>query len=175
MRQSTPTLCAFCVVVALSIAAALLCALSLTSFAEERWRTYTNPRFGTTADYPADLFTVADPPPENDDGQGFRTTDGRAQLSIYGSWNVDSNTPQTYVSNYVDSAGVTYKRVTDRFYVVSGIRDGKIFYDRCNFLFDPHGIIDCISISYPQAERSEWNSIVSRLSKSLRRGHSKLR
>jgi len=50
-------------------------ASNCVSVAKERWATYSNPRFGTTADYPADLFTVLDPPPENGDGQGFQTTD----------------------------------------------------------------------------------------------------
>jgi hypothetical protein len=113
---------------------------------------------------------VLDPPPENGDGQGFRTSDGRAQLSIYGAWNVERVTPETYVDNYADLAGasVTYKRVTHRFYVISGTREGKIFYDRCNFSPDPGGIIDCLSISYPEQEKTEWNPIVSRLSRSLR-------
>jgi len=44
-------------------------ASNCASVAEERSATYTNPRFGTTADYPPDLFTVLDPPPENGDGQ----------------------------------------------------------------------------------------------------------
>jgi hypothetical protein len=139
---------------------------------EERWATYTNSRFGTTADYPANLFTVLDPEPENGDGQGFRTPDDRAQLSIYGAWNVQGDTPQSYVANYVDLAGasVTYKRVTDRFYVISGTRKGKIFYDRCNFSANPTGIIDCLTISYPEQAKSVWDPIVSRLSSSLRVG-----
>jgi hypothetical protein len=152
--------------------AILASVFSYAGVAKERWATYTNPRFGTTADYPAGLFTVLDPPPENGDGQGFRTPDGRAHLSIYGAWNVEGDTPQTYVANYVDLAGasVTYKQVTDRFYVISGTREGKIFYDRCNFSVGPQGIIDCLTISYPEQEKSEWSPIVSRLSRSLRPG-----
>jgi hypothetical protein len=133
--------------------------------AQERWATYTNPRFGTTADYPADIFTVRDPPPENGDGQSFHSSDGRAQLSIYGQWNVQGDTPQSYVANYVDLAGATvvYKRVIDRFYIVSGTRDGNIFYDRCNFSPDPEGIIDCLTITYPEQEKTVWDPIATRL------------
>jgi hypothetical protein len=39
--------------------------------ASERWVTYSNPRFGTTVDYPADLFSVAEQPSENGDGAGL--------------------------------------------------------------------------------------------------------
>jgi hypothetical protein len=145
-------------------------ASNCASVAKERWATYTNPRFGTTADYPADLFTVLDPPPENGDGQGFQTTDGRAHLLIYGAWNVEGDTPKSYVDNYVDvrGASVTYKQITEHFFVASGMREGKVFYDRCNFSAHPDAVIHCFSISYPEQEKTEWNSIVSRLSRSLR-------
>jgi hypothetical protein len=145
-------------------------ASNCASVAKERWATYTNPRFGTTADYPADLFTVLDPPPENGDGQGFQTTDGRAHLLIYGAWNVEGDTPKSYVDNYVDvrEASVTYKQITEHFFVASGMREGKVFYDRCNFSAHPDAVIHCFSISYPEQEKTEWNSIVSHLSRSLR-------
>jgi hypothetical protein len=139
----------------------------------DQWVSYTNLRFGTTADYPADIFTVLDPPPGNGGGQGFQTEDGRAQLGIYAARNVENDTPQSYIGSYVDLKGsrVTYKHLTDRFFVVSGTREGKIFYTRCNFSADPEGIIDCLSISYPEAEKTEWDAIVTRLSESLRAGN----
>ena len=139
-------------------------------WAQERWATYANPRFGTMADYPADLFTVRDPPPENGDGQSFRTADGRAQLSIYGTRNAEADTPQSYVKKNVDPQGASYKRVTKRFYIVSGIREGSIFYDRCNFPPVPEGVIDCFSLTYAAQEKAAWDPIVTRLSNSLRAG-----
>ena len=145
-------------------------ASNCASVAEERWATYSNPRFGMTADYPADLFTVLDPPPENGDGQGFKTTDGRAHLLIYGAWNAEDDTPKSYFDNYIDVKGtsVTYKHITEHFFVASGMREGKVFYDRCNFSAHPDAAIYCFSISYPEQEKTEWDSIVSRLSRSLR-------
>src|SRR5262245_45275746 len=101
--------------------------------AQEGWTTYTNARFGAKAAYPAGRFSVRDRPPENGDGQIFRTPDGRAELTIYGAHNVQQDTPQSYVANYVDLAGASLKRITARYFVVSGIRDDKIFYQRCNF------------------------------------------
>jgi hypothetical protein len=44
----------FRVIAIVTLTFASICA----SVAKERWATYSNPRFGTTADYPADLFTV---------------------------------------------------------------------------------------------------------------------
>jgi hypothetical protein len=50
----------FRVIAIVTLTFASICA----SVAKERWAIYSNPRFGTTADYPADLFTVLDPPPD---------------------------------------------------------------------------------------------------------------
>jgi hypothetical protein len=147
-------------------------ALACPAQAQEQWATYKNPRFGTTADYPAHLFTQREPPPENGDGQTFRTGDGRAQLSIYGARNVEGDTPQSYLDRYVDleGAAIGLKRVTARFYVVSGTRGEEIFYDRCNFPAKRDGIIDCFTIAYPAADKAVWDAVVTRLSRSLRSG-----
>ncbi len=140
------------------------------ALAEHRWATYANPRFGTIADYPADLFTVQDPPPENGDGASFRTADGRAQLSIYGAYNVENDTPQSYVAKNDEFQSATYKRVTSEFYAVSGTSGTDIYYDRCNF--PPHNddVLNCLHATYPAAEKAFWDPIVTRISKSLRSG-----
>lgn len=155
------------------LAALLLSASGAPASAEEGgWITYRNARFGTTADYPAHLFSVRDVPPANGDGQAFRTEDGRATLLIYGARNAENETPGSYLAKYVDLEGVTvsYRRVTDRFYAVSGLRGENIFYERCNFAPVPQGIIDCIGISYPADEKTMWDPIVARLGASLRAG-----
>jgi hypothetical protein len=69
---------------------------------------------------PADLFTVKDAPPENGDGQTFHTADGRAELAIYGGYNIDGERPEAYVSHNVNLSDVTYKKIGSDFYAVSG-------------------------------------------------------
>ena len=49
MMRTLPFLLALCV--------------TTSAAAQQRWATYANPRFGTTVDYPADLFPQRDPPP----------------------------------------------------------------------------------------------------------------
>lgn len=153
----------------------LLSALGAAAIAHAQdggWATYRNARYGTTAEYPANLFAVRDVPPANGDGQGFRTEDGRATLLIYGARNAENDTPASYLAKYVDLVGVavSYRRVTDRFYAVSGMRGENIFYERCNFPAVPHGVIDCIGITYPADEKEAWDPIVARLGASLRAG-----
>jgi hypothetical protein len=150
--------------------AALMLVVPCAAMAKEPWANYANPRFGASADYPDDVFTVLDAPPENGDGQRFHTADGRAELSIWGAWNADGDTPKSYVENYVEEsgAGITYRQITDRFFVASGTKDGKIFYQRCNFLTRPDAMVHCFEMRYPEQEKEKWDAIVSRVSRSLR-------
>ncbi len=128
-----------------------------------------NPRFGTIVDYPANIFTVRDPPPENGDGQSFHSSDGHAQLLIYGAYNTEGDTPKSYLEKHADE-GVSYRHTTARTYVISGTRKEQLFYERCNFHEGKNDIIDCFTVTYPAAEKVVWDPIVTRLSKSLRGG-----
>jgi hypothetical protein len=153
-------------ILALAMGAVGLCLAGVPTAAAERWATYSNPRFGATADYPADLFTVMNPPPENGDGQTFHTADGRAELTIYGTNNIDGEPPETYVSKHVSLADVSYKKVGADFYAVSGKRGAAIYYERCNF---PNlDVLVCFYMSYPAAEKTMWDEIVARVGRSLR-------
>ena len=139
--------------------------------AQQRWTTYADPRFGTTIDYPADLFVQRDPPPDNGDGQAFRSRDGRARLAVWGAYNVDGESPQDYVEQYVKpDGGITYRQVTARYFAVSGLRKGDIFYQRCNFAAAPGDVIDCFEVTYPPADKAAMDAVVARLSRSLRSG-----
>jgi len=135
-----------------------------------RWSTYANARFGTTADYPSDVFTRRDPPPENGDGVAMHTADNRATLTIFGHYNVENDTPQSYFDNIVDKDGVTYKQITKTYYVASGTRGANIFYERCNFRKGDMATVDCFELTYPAAEKAAWDAIVTRISQSLRAG-----
>ena len=146
-----------------------ICAVA-SAAAQEQWATYSNARFGTTADYPVSLFSMRDPPPDNGDGQVFHTEDRRAHLTVWGAHNADGDSAQSYLKRYGTQDAVSYRRVTARYYVVSGTREGDIFYERCNFSAKPDGIIDCLNVTYPAQDKAAWDPIVTRLSESLRGG-----
>ena len=148
-----------------ALAAALLLS-SAAALAEEQWRTYGNARFGVFVDYPASLFTVEDAPPENGDGQSFHSADGKAELAVWGSYNIDNETPAAYLADKTDLTGVSYQKAGRDFYAISGMRDGAIFYQRCNF---PQGdAIARFNLSYPEADKAKWDEIVKRVGQSLR-------
>lgn len=146
-----------------------ICASIGVAAAKDQWATYMNPRFGTIADYPASIFTVRDREPENGDGQSFHSGDGQAQLSIYGSYNTEGETPRQYLERLAEQ-GVSYKHTTARYYVVSGTRADQLFYQRCNFHKGSDDILNCFTLTYPARDKSLWDPIVTRISKSLRSG-----
>jgi hypothetical protein len=148
----------------LAVATAVSASIDAT-VAQEQWGTYSNPRFGATADYPTDLFTVPDPPSENGDGQIFHTADGRAELMIYGTNNIDGERPEVYVPRHVNLDDVSYKKISSDFYAVSGTRGATIYYERCNFPNDD--VLNCFYISYPAAEKAAWDAVVTRIGQSL--------
>jgi hypothetical protein len=59
----------------------------------ESWKRYTNERFGTSVEVPAEF--TAKPPPANNDGRTFVTKDGSARIFVYGS-----NAPSVVVESF---------------------------------------------------------------------------
>jgi hypothetical protein len=58
--------------------------------------------------------------------------------------------------------------VSRRFFAISGVHDGRIYYSRCNFDRDRAARMHCIYVVYPQREARAWDYIVTRISRSLR-------
>jgi hypothetical protein len=143
--------------------------VSQPGFAQEQtsWTQYVD-RSGTRVAFPVDVFPSDAGPAEQGRGQRFRTNDGRAQLAIYTLPNPLRESPATYLRNRlrVSTAMLKYRRVTPRFYALSSARDGFIYYSRCNFARQIH----CIYMTYPEHEKRAWDSVVTRVSNSLRSG-----
>lgn len=134
-----------------------------------RWATANEGRFGATIDYPSNVFISRFPPDERSRGVTWRTNDNQARFSLWGTWR--SSWPSVTELFRVHAGQIPYRdyeRVTDRFFVVSGVSEGRVVYDRCNFPPLPDGIIDCFSITYPVQEKAWWDPIVTRMSRSLR-------
>lgn len=149
-------------------AAVLIAAiLGRPALAEARWLTYANERFGTTADYP-DIFSRPNPPPENGDGRGFKTEDGRAELLVYGSFTVETRSPrELMIANREPGVAYAYGAASARGFAQSGTRGSRITYQRCALSGD---ILGCVVLTYPQGEKARWDAIVARVSGSLRFG-----
>lgn len=142
----------------------MLCGLPAAAGAES-WSSYRIPESGTSVDIPSSIFTEEAGQP---DGYGvkYRTGDGRADLTVQAVPS-DGSSPAAFLARKNPPAGIIYKRITPRFFVVSSIRRGKIWYDRCNF---GKRYVHCVLINYPAAEKRQWDAVVTRISHTLSGG-----
>lgn len=165
--------------VAKYVLAGTLATLSLVPGAEAQirnrqsafeWQTFVVPEFGTTVEYPARIFSVPDGKAEKGFGQRFNSADGRAVLTVYTRENEAGDTPASYLKNNLRTgrSALDYERVTRTFFAISSVRQGLIFYSRCNFSTDAGGAVHCVDLVYPQAEAHAWEDVVARISRSLR-------
>lgn len=120
---------------------------------------------GLNVNYPAGIFNVSAGSTEKGVGRKFRSEDGRYEFSAYSLANAENDTPRSYLRKnlLVAPESLVYRRVTDRFFVMSSFRNQRIFYSRCNFASGIH----CIFLEYPQADKAAWDGIVTRMSYSL--------
>ena len=150
----------------LSAALAVLAFTPALAFAgDTEWRRYVIPSSGTSVDMPASIFTSDAGPPEGGTGRRFFTEDRRADLTVQSVPNPENDSPATFLARKQPPAGISYKRITSDFFVVSSIRKDRIWYNRCN---RGNGTMNCVLINYPSAERRQWDDVVTRISHTLR-------
>lgn len=135
------------------------------------WTSYTNSRFGTTADVPPGWR--AGPPPENNDGLVFTAPGGRASLTISGMLNIDDDLAAAFAFYEMPNEGevITYKRRSGNAITVSGTKATQIFYAK-HLLSCHNQIWNSIYLEYPAAMKASFDAIVARVAKSLKPGPS---
>jgi hypothetical protein len=127
---------------------------------------YRIPATGGSVDIPSSIFTE-DAGKTDESSLRFRSPDGRADLTLQSTPIEPGVSPAAFLASKNPPAGIIYKRVTPRFFVVSSIKRDKIWYDRCNFA---GRYVHCVLINYPAAEKRNWDGIVTRISHSLSGG-----
>ena len=134
------------------------------------WTTFYVPDFGTQIEYPAAIFAKDEGNSEKGIGRRFSTNDGSANLTIYSRANDARETPASYLRENlrVSRSTLDYERVTPTFFAISSVRQGMIFYSRCNFSTDAGGAIHCFDLVYPQQAKRAYDYVVTRVSRSLR-------
>jgi hypothetical protein len=131
------------------------------------WR-FISDGYGTEVDFPADLFPLEVEASPYGQGRAFRTADGRAALWLYFQGNEVADDPRGFVERNLKTprGTINYMRVTDRFFVVSGVHNDDVYYSRCNFSAARH--MHCAYLVYPNSEARDWDGVVTRISLSLR-------
>jgi hypothetical protein len=133
------------------------------------WGQYRDKDLGLAFDFPAHVFPLKSAERQRT-GTVFSTPDSRARIRVFAAANETNDTPRQYLTRLArtDEAKFTYIRTASRFFVASGIRDGMIFYRRCNFSSSADKRIGCLQLDYPQPEKRSWDTVVTRISQSLR-------
>ncbi len=148
------------------LAIALFGVAGASASAAEQWRTYAIEQSGLHVQIPTSLFTEETGTTDGSPGRVFFTRDHRADLTVKAVANPANDSPATFLRKMQPPDRIQYRRVTPDFFVVSSIRNGRIWYNRCNRAPD---YMNCVLINYPAAESRQWDAIVTRISLSLGR------
>lgn len=156
------------------VVAASLCALAAVAAPDVRnpagdWREYTHPRLGYRITYPADTFV----PVESRAEEGFvlASRDGKAKLLIASFDNDGLSSLAEYrnlvINQSYDGAAIDYAPVRRNWFVVSGERDGQMFYERVDFTCGGRRITSWAMV-YPVAERGFYDRLVEAIAPTFR-------
>jgi hypothetical protein len=126
------------------------------------WQRYAIPKSGAAVEIPLAIFSEDGGMPESGVGRRFYTSDRRADLTVRSIPSQDS--PAEFLAKQHPPSEIVYRKVTPDFFVVSSIRNGKIWYDRCN---RSGSYMNCVLINYPAAEKQQWDAVVTRISQTL--------
>ncbi len=136
--------------------------------------TYRNDRHGFSLSYPAGTFTPqSQPTPAGDDGRVFVSRDGSARLLAGALPNADGMSLRDYRSLVLQQsypgAVIDYAPMRGNWFVLSGTRDGVMFYERVTFTCGGRRI-NSWAMLYPAAERRLYDRIVEQVARSYRAG-----
>ena len=125
------------------------------------WTTYQNARFGFALKYPVDVFAF-DTGPANDNVRTLVSHDGGAMLHIFAAENIAGTTLAKYRRSLIEKryAGVVLDHTPQRkfWFVLSGTRGDKVFYERVTFSCDGRSIHGWQMI-YPLSERTLYDLV----------------
>jgi hypothetical protein len=117
------------------------------------YQTYSNDRFDYSISFPANFLTRQETAP-NGDGRSFLSADGRVAMVVYGLLNTrEKSLKDLYEEEMKPGRQITYQIRKDKWFVVSGFENNKVFYQK-TYLKD-----DVIKTFYIQADR-DLQSIV---------------
>jgi len=150
---------------AAALSTSFLCGPAAAS--DHQWDVYANARFGYEICYPGDLLT-AQPEADNGDGRKFTGTSG-AELAVWGGYNVLEQDIDALIGELADAGAViTYRRAAKDWAVISGRKNGDIFYAKV--LLEPNAAdeVDTVRIfrlTYPAGEAKTYDAVAARLAK----------
>lgn len=150
----------------LLIAVSAVLAPTLAAAQDPEWLRYTVSGTSASVGIPTGIFSEDAGPAQDGTGRRFTTPDGSADLTVF-SIASDGASPAEFLAARNPPSDLDYRRVTRRFFAVSSIRNGRIWYNRCN---RADAAMNCVLIHYPAGEKRRWDDIVTKISRSLSSG-----
>ncbi|MCB9231476.1 MAG: hypothetical protein H6581_07430 [Bacteroidia bacterium] len=134
-----------------------------------KWEYYSNSRFGFCLNYPAFLLSPGEEP-TNNDGMRFATRDGSSSLAAWGeNMLLNETIPLEFEERSQDGfefdgrkRRVTYKKLGEDWFAVSGFLDEKVIFYRKVIQGEGLTFYE-IEFLYPSAEKEQWDAIVDRV------------
>jgi hypothetical protein len=139
--------------------------LSQVVFSQTDYKTYANARYGYSISYPSDLL---EPQGESDNGDGQIFKNSAAEMRVYGSNSVLGETLEKQYRELLKKFGKTlaYKTFRENFFVVSAIRNDKIFYQKT--FENSDSVFITFEIEYKKSERAKYDKVVTKIVKSFK-------
>jgi hypothetical protein len=150
------------------IAAASVAAVAANDIAADKWQTYANTRYGVLIDYPADLFAIQPPPPDNA-GRDFQAPAAKARFSIYTHANaLDLSRDELAAEDVLDLGDAAAKKQngTDWYQIIAH-KDAETVL--CRVLLSEGGtMVHRLEIAFPTRAAASFAPTVLRMAQSFR-------
>lgn len=138
------------------------------------WQTYVNARYGFSLSVPHSIFVSGAESTAAETGRVWVSRDGRDRLVASAGVNESRETPSSYrafvLQKTYSDARITYSPIRSRWFVLSGVKDDRMFYERITFACQG-SLIYGWQITYPASERHVYDAIVEAIHKSYRPGN----
>ncbi|QWG16824.1 hypothetical protein KMZ68_17760 [Bradyrhizobium sediminis] len=133
-----------------------------------RWESYTNIRYGVMIDYPADLFAIQPPPPDNA-GREFTATQAGARFFIYSHANaLNLSVAELQAEDVLDIGDAAAVKQSGRdWYEIVAAKGAETILRRV-LLSEDGTMVHRLEIAYPKAAAAAFEPIVARMVKSFR-------
>ena len=134
---------------------------------EPGWTAYENGLFGWQIEYPANLLEPL-PLTDNNAARGFRSADGAAELVAYGGPNDfgDVARYRKFILGLGHHQDLTYDPVGADWFVLSGYRANRIYYEKYVFSEDRE-MVHAFALEYPRDQKDLYNDIATQMSRSF--------
>lgn len=158
-----------------ALASAVVCLTAGAATAGPRlddWATVKNERHGFAIAYPIDVFEQKSAP-TTDEGRVLLSKDGKAKLLVGAFENSDNNSLEDYRRFLIDEqyagAAIDYAPVKQRWFVLSGTRNGETFYQRVSFTCGGK-LINSWAMLYPADQRKTYDRVVEAVARTYTPG-----